>query len=289
MSPQEAKLIIESLAKGIGPGSGEVLSGQGVFNSPEIIHALFLAVSALDGAVKSSQRKRSQPSNAGLSWSEEEDRRLLKLFDSGASIKEIAVKHERTTGAINSHLIRLGRLDARTTASVDEREFKTMRSAQAPEESLSKAQDNPARPAKNVAVASSDDATIRSEYSLFEKLMERNQEVRSFLVQIGPIPKANDLWIFGDGHSWGKLIEHNDAVKANQDSIIRVADIFCEWMRDCAEMMFDHTFDDLAHRFELKLKSNPKEIFKLFPLISRMTDIKLISLLQKFSIAGDGA
>lgn len=113
MAPLEAKRIIESLAKGIDPETGEILPPQSTLNSPPIIRALFVAGQALDSAAKRAERNNSLPGMAGRPWGEEEDQALLAIFDSGASIKDIAAKHGRTPGAITSRLVRLGRIKER--------------------------------------------------------------------------------------------------------------------------------------------------------------------------------
>ena len=58
MSPNEAKLIIETLANGIDPETGEDLSGQSIFNNPQVIRALFVATKALDSLVKKEKTGR---------------------------------------------------------------------------------------------------------------------------------------------------------------------------------------------------------------------------------------
>ena len=113
MSPLEAKRIVEALASGIDPETGEVLPAQSTFNSPQVIRALFVAGKALDRAAKRAERDNSLPGNAGRSWSDEEDKELLALFDSGAPVKSIAAKHGRTLGAIAARLVRLGRVKDR--------------------------------------------------------------------------------------------------------------------------------------------------------------------------------
>jgi len=52
------------------------------------------------------------PGNAGKSWTEDEDHRLVAAFDAGTPVAALARTHERTTGAINSRLVKLGRLQA---------------------------------------------------------------------------------------------------------------------------------------------------------------------------------
>ena len=110
MSPNEAKSIIEALAKGVDPETGEVLSAQSVFNKPQVIRALFIATNALDSLAKKEKREKTLPDSAGKAWSELEDTELLNAFDVGRSIKDIAAKHGRTEGAIAARLFRLGRI-----------------------------------------------------------------------------------------------------------------------------------------------------------------------------------
>jgi hypothetical protein len=116
MSPFEAKQIIDSLANGIDPDTGEILSAQGVFNSPQVIRALFIAGRALDNLAKRAERDGALPENAGRSWSAEEDKDLLAMFDSGLPVKDISAKHARTHGAITARLVRLGRIKDRAAA-----------------------------------------------------------------------------------------------------------------------------------------------------------------------------
>lgn len=119
MSPLEARTIINALANGIDPETGEILPAQNKINSPQVIRALFVAVTALDSAAKRAERTKVVPDNAGRSWTEKEEQELLALFDSGISVKDIARKHGRTPGGIASRLVRLGRIKERTDAYQD--------------------------------------------------------------------------------------------------------------------------------------------------------------------------
>jgi hypothetical protein len=113
MSPTEAKNIIDCLADGIDPETGEIMSAESVFNNPQVIRALFIAGQALDRMAKREERKTSPPGNAGMPWSIEEEQELIIGFDDGTSVKELASKHGRTEGAIISRLFRLGRIKDR--------------------------------------------------------------------------------------------------------------------------------------------------------------------------------
>ncbi|CAM2163163.1 hypothetical protein BC2230_120091 [Burkholderia cepacia] len=105
--------IVESLAKGIDPLSGEILSEHGSLNDPTVIRALFEAANALRTAAATCHQNveaSPKPSNAGHAWPPEEDTRLLANFDAGVTPEELARKHGRTTGAIKSRLVKHGRI-----------------------------------------------------------------------------------------------------------------------------------------------------------------------------------
>ena len=111
MTPKEAQQIIEVLAGGVDPTTGEVLPDDSPLSSPHDIRALYIAANALEVmATKPARPAVAAPGNAGKPWTEEEDQRLLATFDAGTPVAELARTHERTTGSINSRLIRLGRL-----------------------------------------------------------------------------------------------------------------------------------------------------------------------------------
>lgn len=118
MSPIEAKQIIESLANGIDPETGEILPAKSTLNSPTVIRALFIAVNALDTAAKHADRNKSVPAMAGRPWGDEEGQALLAAFDAGATVKDMAAKHARTLGAITSRLVHLGKIKDRAEVYV---------------------------------------------------------------------------------------------------------------------------------------------------------------------------
>jgi hypothetical protein len=113
MSPTEARRIIEALAQGVDPETGEVLPQDSLLQRPVVIRALFCASQALTTVERKKKPADSQSGNAGNAWTEEEDRRLLDAFDQGAAVDQLAQAHGRSKGGIASRLVRLGRIKER--------------------------------------------------------------------------------------------------------------------------------------------------------------------------------
>ena len=53
-----------------------------------------------------------KPGKAGQPWPSAEDKALKNAFETGASIPELAIVHQRSRGAIRSRLVKLGLVDA---------------------------------------------------------------------------------------------------------------------------------------------------------------------------------
>ena len=117
MTHEEAKQIIDVLAKGIDPATGEVLPDDSPLNGPHVIRALFIAAKALELTAAKPARPSAaaveKAGNAGKPWSDDEDKRLLAGFDASTPVAVLARMHERSRGAITSRLMRLGRLQFR--------------------------------------------------------------------------------------------------------------------------------------------------------------------------------
>ena len=103
MDITRAKEIVRILADGIDPITGEILPENSVYNSPEVIRALFTILEAL-------RRPSMKPSaqNAGNPWTDAEENQLRDEFNSDMQIADIARTHGRSRGAIESRLERLG-------------------------------------------------------------------------------------------------------------------------------------------------------------------------------------
>lgn len=103
MELTKAREIIRILADGVDPTTGEVLPVENVYNSPEVIRALFAVLDATAPAPQSSPHR-----NAGKPWTNVEDAQLKNEFAAKMSISDIAKEHGRTYGAIESRLDHLG-------------------------------------------------------------------------------------------------------------------------------------------------------------------------------------
>lgn len=91
--------ILQALAAGTDPLTGEVFPAGNPYNQPEIIRALLFAINQLEAL--------TEKGNQGLAWSEEEDELLAERFSEGIKITQLAKLHSRTYGAIKARLIKL--------------------------------------------------------------------------------------------------------------------------------------------------------------------------------------
>src|SRR5689334_268643 len=145
MERKDATKILQSLADGVDPTTGEPFPASSPYQRADVVRALFAAVRALGsvGTVTapaheqsvgdqpgsqsspsdSEKPKASKPkvdpkpkiekpglANAGRPWSQEEDARLGRAFDDGISIEMLAQEHKRSRFAIEARLVKLGRI-----------------------------------------------------------------------------------------------------------------------------------------------------------------------------------
>ncbi len=110
MDKASAIKIIEKLADGLHPITGEDLQHGGVLDRPEVIRALNIAARTLRASHKSQRALKAAP-NAGKPWDEIEEKRLLEEWDRRKSITDLAVRHGRTTASIRARLIKHGKIE----------------------------------------------------------------------------------------------------------------------------------------------------------------------------------
>ena len=116
MEREHTLKILNALAGGVHPDTGEKFSADSPYQHPDTVRALFDAVRAIEGGrapAPAGERKPPAPpqSGAGSRWTPEEEQRLAAAFDSGKTVNELAKLHNRTTAGIEARLLKLGRID----------------------------------------------------------------------------------------------------------------------------------------------------------------------------------
>lgn len=111
MGPSEHHLaILEALADGVDPFTGDELPHESVYQHAKVLRALQVGIEALKKQNRKEAQRSSLPAKAGKPWTDEEDKRLLDAFDEGRTPKQLAETHGRTLGAIQSRLTKKGRI-----------------------------------------------------------------------------------------------------------------------------------------------------------------------------------
>ena len=119
MELQIARQIIDVLAQGIHPITGEAMPDDSPYNAPPVIRALHTVSRALAdvggapaAAVEPQRPRREPPPNAGKSWTGQEDAALETAFDAGIALKQVAQELGRTAFALEQRLVKLGKIAA---------------------------------------------------------------------------------------------------------------------------------------------------------------------------------
>lgn len=106
MELQTARQIIDTLAQGIHPETGEAMPPDSPYNAPPVIRALFEVSRALEG--KPARAARRAPAKSGLPWDPQDDARLEAAYRAGAELKDLAAQFERTPFGVETRLAKLG-------------------------------------------------------------------------------------------------------------------------------------------------------------------------------------
>lgn len=111
MELQAARQIIDTLAQGIHPVTGEVMPEDSPYNAPPVIRALFAVSQALEPEPQKPPRaRRETPANTGKPWHPHEDEKLDAAFAAGIEVKQVAQELGRTPFAVQARLVKLGKL-----------------------------------------------------------------------------------------------------------------------------------------------------------------------------------
>ena len=117
MEKEQASKILNALANGVHPATGEVFAVDSPYQHPDIVRALYEAVRTMEGsenrasAVVQSRGHAESPANTFVRWTPEEEDRLAAGFDAGKTSADLAKAHNRTRAAIEARLLKLGKID----------------------------------------------------------------------------------------------------------------------------------------------------------------------------------
>jgi hypothetical protein len=113
MEQAAALKIIQQLANGTDPHTGEIFRADSPYQHPDTVRALFVALRALEGQPapkQSAAGNAAKPQKSGKPWSDDEDKALATAFDAGKRIPELAVQYQRSNFAIEARLAKLGKI-----------------------------------------------------------------------------------------------------------------------------------------------------------------------------------
>jgi len=121
MEKEQTLKLLNALANGVDPGTGERFTTDSPYQHPDTVRALYEAVRMLEGAqapgAAPARRPEPPPSGAGSRWSSEEEELLAAGFDAGKTVDELARLHHRSRAGIEARLLKLGKIDASAVTS----------------------------------------------------------------------------------------------------------------------------------------------------------------------------
>jgi len=115
MEINESRNIVQTLAQGIHPTTGEVFPPESPYNDPSVIRALFSILESVKYSKrprKSPEERRQEnlelgkPGNSGLPWTEQDRALVASSFQEGMTVKKLATMLGRSTASIVAEVIR---------------------------------------------------------------------------------------------------------------------------------------------------------------------------------------
>lgn len=118
MNLQQARAVVETLAQGIHPVTGVLMDADSPYNEPTVVRALFTVARALEGhrsgpGKESAGGRPPAAPNQGKPWTPQDDASLEAAFAAGSDLKPLAQELGRTPFALESRLVKLGKLPPR--------------------------------------------------------------------------------------------------------------------------------------------------------------------------------
>lgn len=116
MEREQALKILNALANGVHPATGEVFAADSAYQHPDTVRALFEAVRVMEGghiagAANQERKTGDMPANTFVRWTADEEERLAAGFDAGKTSAELAKLHNRSRAAIEARLLKIGKID----------------------------------------------------------------------------------------------------------------------------------------------------------------------------------
>jgi hypothetical protein len=106
--------ILQALADGVNPLTGEAYPGDSPYAEPRTLRALYSAVDLMQREIEREKRREKLPANFGKPWGPEEDKQLADDFDAGITLPDIARRRLRTMSSVRLRLEKLGKIEAGT-------------------------------------------------------------------------------------------------------------------------------------------------------------------------------
>jgi hypothetical protein len=111
METSVALTLIKALADGLNPHTAQTLPSDNLYQDGQAIRALHVAVRVLSREVELERKRKGLPAKTGQSWTPAEEQDLATRFDAGISIADLAREFERTSGAVQARLAKLGKIE----------------------------------------------------------------------------------------------------------------------------------------------------------------------------------
>src|SRR4051794_35847808 len=111
MEREQTLKILNALANGVHPATGEVFAADSPYQHPDTVRALFEAVRTMEedahkDTAAAERKTGDMPANTFVRWSLDEELRLASEFDAGKSTAELAKLHNRSRAAIEARLLK---------------------------------------------------------------------------------------------------------------------------------------------------------------------------------------
>ena len=103
-----AKATLKSLVEGVDPVTGYPIPKSMVLHHAVVIRALLCALAVLEADEARTRRRARLPRNTGRPWRQADDAQVLRAFQGGEPLLQIAASHQRSLASVESRLERLG-------------------------------------------------------------------------------------------------------------------------------------------------------------------------------------